>query len=494
MAAGLLARNAQKGPQAKPWVKTSLAPGSQVVTDYLAKADAPNISTELGFNLVGYGCTTCIGNSGPAARAVADAIRGDLRSRARCRPATATSKAASIRIARQTIWLAAAGRRLCARRLDGDQPETDPIGTTTRGQAGVPEGHLAEHQEVAATVRKSSPAMFNPLCRRLPGDAGWRKVKTVTGGHDLCWDEVDLRRRTRPISLRAWGSQQRRSARHRRRARWPLRRSDHHRPHLAGRLDQEGRPAGQYLPERGVRGFQLLRRAARQPRVMMRGTFANIRIKNEMLRQRRRRHHRHHPGGSEMSIYDAAMKYQGGVPLVIFAGKGIRHRLRRDWGQRHAAARRQGGDRRELRAHPPFRTWSAWASCRPVRTGHGTASSSASGRRDDPIAGVKPLKQGSRDDDRFHRLCRRHEARPAGQVPASIRSRKSTTTRTAASCLRPAPPSRLFHESGLRRNEKGGSGGRLFHARPTPAPLHEIDGGRSVRVEVGKVTARDSVR
>ena len=337
MAAGLLARNARKaGLKAKPWVKTSLAPGSQVVTDYLAKAGLQKSLDELGFNLTGYGCTTCIGNSGPLPDDVTEAVTGgDLAVAAvlsgnrnfegRVNPLTRANYLASPPL---VVAYALAGSTAI-------NLETDPIGHDKKGKPVFLKDIWPSTKEVAATVRKCvTSAMFKTRYADVfKGDIGWRKVK-FSGGQTYAWDMTSTYVQNPPyfqgmgIAPKAVGD----IAGARVLALFgDSITTDHISP--AGSIKASS-PAGLYLQERQVRQQDFNSYGARRGNheVMMRGTFANIRIKNEMLGGKEGGATRHFPDGSEMPIYDAAMKYQQeSVPLVIFAGKEYGTGSSRDW-------------------------------------------------------------------------------------------------------------------------------------------------------------------
>ncbi len=337
MAAGLLARNARKfGLKAKPWVKTSLAPGSQVVTDYLAKAGLQKSLDELGFNLTGYGCTTCIGNSGPLPDDVTEAVTGgDLAVAAvlsgnrnfegRVNPLTRANYLASPPL---VVAYALAGSTHV-------NLATDPIGHDKKGKPVFLKDIWPSTKEVVATVRKCvTSAMFKTRYADVfKGDVGWRKVK-FAGGLTYTWDMTSTYVQNPPyfqgmtmepkavanISgarvLALFGDSIT---------------TDHISP--AGSIKASS-PAGVYLTERQVRQQDFNSYGARRGNheVMMRGTFANIRIKNEMLGGKEGGLTKHFPDGTEMPIYDAAMKYAAdGVPLVVFAGKEYGTGSSRDW-------------------------------------------------------------------------------------------------------------------------------------------------------------------
>ena len=269
--AGLLAKKAvERGLTSKPWVKTSLAPGSQVVTAYLQKAGLMTPLEALGFDLVGYGCTTCIGNSGPLPDEVVGDHRGEEPHRrlgAERQPQLRRPHPAAG--ARQLPGVAAAGRRLRAGRQDDGRPHDRAARHRQGRQEGVPQGHLAERGRdpgVDAGGGGQRP-VHREVRRRLQGrrslaraaDAGRRALR-LDRRLDLHPQGAVLRQ---PHGGAGAADRHHGGARARR-----ARRQRHHRPHLAGRIDQEGQPGGA-VPDRQRRRavrLQLLRRAARQPR------------------------------------------------------------------------------------------------------------------------------------------------------------------------------------------------------------------------------------
>ncbi len=337
MAAGLLAQNARKlGLKTKPWVKTSLAPGSQVVTDYLAKAGVTKALDELGFNLTGYGCTTCIGNSGPLPDDITEAVTsGDLAVAAvlsgnrnfegRVNPLTRANYLASPPL---VVAYALAG-------TTSIDLTTQPIGHDKKGKPVFLKDIWPSTQDVAKTVRKCvTSSMFKTRYADVfNGDAGWRKVK-FSGGKTYAWDMTSTYVQNPPY-FQGMGLEPK-----------PVTNieqarvlalfgdsitTDHISP--AGSIKASG-PAGLYLEERQVRQQDFNSFGARRGNheVMMRGTFANIRIKNEILGGKEGGLTKHFPDGEELSIYDAAMKYEAEKrPLVIFAGKEYGTGSSRDW-------------------------------------------------------------------------------------------------------------------------------------------------------------------
>ena len=337
LGAGLLARNAVKrGLKTKPWVKTSLAPGSQVVTDYLAKAGLQKDLDKLGFNLVGYGCTTCIGNSGPLPDPIAAAVTsGDLVAAAvlsgnrnfegRVNPHVRANYLASPML---VVAYALAG----SMKVD---LLNDPLGSDKKGQPIYLRDIWPSSQEIQAAVRKNvTAAMFKKRYADVfAGDRAWRKVKTATG-LTYQWDGDSTYVQHPPYF--AGMQAQPGSVRDIRGAHLlglfgDSITTDHISP--AGSIKKES-PAGSYLIGHGVGAVDFNSYGARRGNheVMMRGTFANIRLKNEMVPGIEGGVTRHMPDGAQMPIYDAAVKYQGeGVPLVIVAGKEYGTGSSRDW-------------------------------------------------------------------------------------------------------------------------------------------------------------------
>jgi aconitate hydratase len=337
LGAGLLARNAVKrGLKVKPWVKTSLAPGSQVVTDYLAKSGLQKDLDKLGFNLVGYGCTTCIGNSGPLPEPIAEAVtKADLVAAAvlsgnrnfegRVNPHVRANYLASPML---VVAYALAGS------MNVDVVN-DALGEDKKGNPVYLRDIWPSNQEIHATIKKCvTPSMFKKRYANVfSGDRLWRKVKTATG-LTYAWDETSTYVQHPPyfagMSDHAGSITDIAGAR-------PLGifgdsiTTDHISP--AGSIKKDS-PAGSYLIAHGVTVVDFNSYGARRGNheVMMRGTFANIRIKNEMVPGVEGGVTRHMPDGAQMSIYDAAMKYQGeGLPLVVIAGKEYGTGSSRDW-------------------------------------------------------------------------------------------------------------------------------------------------------------------
>ncbi len=337
IAAGLVAKNAhEKGLTAKPWVKTSLAPGSQVVTEYLAKAGLQEHLDALGFNLVGYGCTTCIGNSGPLPEAISEAIgakelvvasvlSGNRNFEGRVNPDTRANYLASPPL---VVTYALTGTLRV-------NVTTDPIGTGKDGAPVYLKDIWPTSKEVAELVRTAvSEDMFRDRYADVfKGDEQWRKI-SVTGGQTYAWSDTSTYVQNPPyfegiamtpepvediVGARVLGLFLDSIT------------TDHISP--AGSIKRDG-PAGAYLTSHQVRPVEFNSYGSRRGnhQVMMRGTFANIRIKNQMVPGVEGGVTVHQPSGDELSIYDAAMRYaQEKVPLVIFAGKEYGTGSSRDW-------------------------------------------------------------------------------------------------------------------------------------------------------------------
>jgi aconitate hydratase len=335
MAAGLLAKKAvERGLQTPAWVKTSLAPGSKVVTDYLAKAGLLPYLEKLKFNLVGYGCTTCIGNSGPLPAEVSQAIDekdlvvASVLSGNRNFEGRINSEVRANYLMSPPLVVAFA----LAGRVDVDL-QKDPIG---RGKDGKPV-HLADiwptQKEVDEAVQQISSDMFRKSYGEVyDGDSHWRSLP-VPQGQTYVWEKDSTYIRQAPyfddMKLRPSAVEDIRGAR----VLAVLGDSvttDHISP--AGSIKKDS-PAGRYLVEHGVKPADFNSYGSRRGNheVMVRGTFANVRLRNKMVNLEGG-FTKHLPDGTEMSIYDASAKYIAeGVPLVILAGKEYGSGSSRDW-------------------------------------------------------------------------------------------------------------------------------------------------------------------
>ncbi|MBE2295913.1 MAG: aconitate hydratase AcnA, partial [Phycisphaerales bacterium] len=337
LAAGLLARNAvARGLQVKPWVKTSLAPGSQVVTDYLERADLQTALDALGFNLVGYGCTTCIGNSGPLPKPIAAAVEandlsvcgvlsGNRNFEGRINPLVKANYLASPPL---VVAYALAGS------LKVDLYH-DPIGRDSNGQEVYLRDLWPSSAEVQQTVADClTPEMFRSRYANVfEGSKEWQEI-AVAGGQTYPWDDDSTYVRHPPFFTGMRAEPDAITDIQDARCLALLGDSvttDHISP--AGSIKPDS-PAGRYLIEHGVQPVDFNSYGARRGNheVMMRGTFANIRIHNEMLPGVEGGLTVHIPSGEQLSIYDAAMRYQEeGTPLVIVAGKEYGTGSSRDW-------------------------------------------------------------------------------------------------------------------------------------------------------------------
>jgi len=335
MAAGLVAKKAvEKGLKQKSWVKTSLAPGSKVVTDYLAKAGLQSYLDSLGFNIVGYGCTTCIGNSGPLTGAIADAIEaGDLTV---CSVLSGNRNFEG-RIHAQTKanWLASPPL-VVAFALAGTTRidlTSEPIGHDQAGQPVYLKDIWPSNAEVAEMVALVNARMFQKeYAEVFSGDETWRNLP-VPDGLTYEWEEDSTYIRLPSFfdDLKVTEGHPGFDGANMLALLGDSITTDHISP--AGAIKASS-PAGRYLREHGVeeRDFNSYGSRRGNHEVMMRGTFANIRLRNKMLPGTEGGVTKHLASGEEMSIYDAARRYQqDGTPLVIIAGKEYGTGSSRDW-------------------------------------------------------------------------------------------------------------------------------------------------------------------
>ena len=339
MAAGLLARNAvAKGLKVKPWVKTSLAPGSQVVAEYLAKAGLQSDLDKLGFNLVGFGCTTCIGNSGPLPAPISKTINekgliagavisGNRNFEGRVSPDVQANYLASPPL---VVAYALAG----SVQMD---LTTQPIGQGSDGKDVYLKDIWPSNKEIQDFIQQNvTREIFETKYADVfKGDEHWQAVDAPTS-ETYAWDDNSTYVQNPPY-FRGMGKQ-------------PAPVSDIKGARILGLFGDKittdhispagsikaASPAGAYLTEHGVAVADFNQYGTRRGNheVMMRGTFANIRIRNHMLGPNGREggYTIHYPSKEEMPIYDAAMKYQQEkVPLVIFAGVEYGNGSSRDW-------------------------------------------------------------------------------------------------------------------------------------------------------------------
>ncbi|MCB2114264.1 MAG: aconitate hydratase AcnA [Parvularculaceae bacterium] len=336
IAAGLVARNARKrGLKVKPWVKTSLAPGSQVVTDYLRAANLQDDLDALGFNLVGYGCTTCIGNSGPLPEPISAAVNEN--NLAVCSVLSGNRNFEGRVSADVRANYLASPPLVVAYAIAGSlnvNLTRDPIGADSNGEDVYLKDIWPTNKEIAEIVRANVTAgMFaTRYADVFKGDEMWRKINGGDG-QTYSWPTstyvanppyfTGMTMTPKPVApindariLALFGDSIT---------------TDHISP--AGSI-KESSPAGVYLKEHQVPVSEFNSYGSRRGNhdVMMRGTFANIRIKNQMLDGVEGGFTRHSPSGEQLAIYDAAMKYQAeGAPLVVFAGKEYGTGSSRDW-------------------------------------------------------------------------------------------------------------------------------------------------------------------
>jgi len=334
LGAGLVARNAlARGLSVKPWVKTSLAPGSKVVTEYLEKAELQDDLDALGFNLVGYGCTTCIGNSGPLPEPISAAINdGDLvvssvLSGNRNFEGRVHQEVRTNWLASPPLVVAYAIAGTC--RID---LANDPIGQDAEGKDVFLKDIWPSNAEIAEVVGQVSSSMFaEQYADVFTGPQAWRDI-AVTDSSTYSWEESTYIKQPPFFSVGGDLDQPVQVAGARILALLgDSVTTDHISP--AGAIQPDS-PAGQYLQQHGVDVADFNSYGSRRGNheVMMRGTFANTRIKNEMVPGVEGGYTKHVPSGEQLSIYDAAMRYQGeDTPLVIFAGKEYGTGSSRDW-------------------------------------------------------------------------------------------------------------------------------------------------------------------
>lgn len=339
MAAGLLARNAlRRGLQSKPWVKTSLAPGSKVVTDYFERAGLTDDLDALGFNLVGYGCTTCIGNSGPLASEISEAITehdlavsavlsGNRNFEGRINPDVKLNYLASPPL---VVAYALAGT------MDFDF-ETDALGEDASGTPVYLRDIWPSAEEVQRVIDSAvdSDMFRHEYASVFEGDERWRSLSTPTG-ETFSWDPKSTYVRKPPyfdnMTMTPEPIQDIVGARVLVKLGDSVT-TDHISPAGSIKVDS---PAGKYLAEHGVSRTDFNSYGSRRGNheVMIRGTFANIRLRNQLLDNVEGPYTRDFttPEGSQAFIFDAAQAYQEhDLPLVILAGKEYGSGSSRDW-------------------------------------------------------------------------------------------------------------------------------------------------------------------
>ena len=337
LGAGLLAKKAvERGLHVKPWVKTSLAPGSKVVTDYLLAAGLTKYLDQLNFNLVGYGCTTCIGNSGPLPENIGTAIKdnnliavavlsGNRNFEGRIHPLVRANYLASPPL---VVAYALAGR------MDLDLT-TEPLGSDPSGKPVYLKDIWPTPQEIETTVRAAvSTSQYSKQYGEVfEGDAHWKSMP-IPQGDIYKWDPKSTYIKLPPYFENMPKTPPPLADVHGARVLAILGDSvttDHISP--AGSIPADS-PAGKYLIANGVKPHEFNSYGARRGNheVMMRGTFANIRLRNQLAPGTEGGWTLYLPGGEKMSIYDAAVKYrEAGVPLVVLAGKEYGSGSSRDW-------------------------------------------------------------------------------------------------------------------------------------------------------------------
>ena len=336
--AGLLAKRAvELGLQVRPWVKSSMAPGSKVVTDYLEASGLMEYLERLRFGVVGYGCTTCIGNSGPLAEPISEAIRdqglvvaavlsGNRNFEARIHPEIRANYLASPML---VVAYALAGR------VDIDW-QAEPLGQGAEGPVYLRD-LWPDSDTIRETVQRAlAPEMYERRYAEVfEGNDLWQALPLPSDDDNLYdWDDDSTYIRNPPffqgMSLEVGELEDIRGAR----VLGILGQTtttDHISP--AGAIPKD-EPAGTYLRERGVKPWQFNTFGSRRGNheVMIRGTFGNVRIRNLMLDSREGGYTMHIPSGDELPIYEAAMRYQSeGTPLVVLAGREYGTGSSRDW-------------------------------------------------------------------------------------------------------------------------------------------------------------------
>ncbi len=337
LGAGLVARKAlEKGLSVKPWVKTSLAPGSQVVSEYLEAAGVQSDLDKLGFTLVGYGCTTCIGNSGPLNEEISSAIHekdlvacsvlsGNRNFEGRISPDVKANYLASPPL---VVAYALAGNMKI-------NLITDPIGQDQNGNDVFLKDIWPTNDEIKETMKNSlTPEMFKSRYSDVfKGTSQWQEIKT-SEGFNFAWQDSSTYIKNPPFFANMTQTPEPAEDIQGARALAILGDSvttDHISP--AGSIKEDS-PAGRYLKEHGIarKDFNSFGSRRGNHEVMMRGTFANIRIRNEMLDGVEGGYTKHVPSGEQMPIYDASMKYQAeNTQLVVIAGKEYGTGSSRDW-------------------------------------------------------------------------------------------------------------------------------------------------------------------
>ena len=449
IAAGLLAKKAVEfGLEPRPWVKTSLAPGSKVVTDYLAAAGLTPYLDRLGFQLVGYGCTTCIGNSGPLRPEISKAVRdGDLVAVAvlsgnrnfegRISPEVRANYLASPPL---VVAYALAGR------VDIDLYE-EPLGEAPDGTPIYLKDVWPSREEIERTVSSVVRAeMFQTQYADVfTGDQRWRELP-IPAGETYRWDASSTYVQRPPFFDGLPAEPPPLSDLHGARVLAVLGDSvttDHISPAGSIKVDS---PAGKYLIEHGVEPADFNSYGSRRGNheVMMRGTFANVRLRNLLVPGVEGGFTRHLP---ERRDHDD-LRRRDALPRPGSAAgaarrQGVRHRLlARLGGQGPAAARRARGDRRELRAHPSLQPGRAWASLRcSTASGESAESLGLTGEETFDVIGLAQAAEGAREVRVVGAREPTARSRSSRPCSGSTLRRRCSTSSTAASSTT-SPPAR----------------------------------------------------
>ena len=450
--AGLLARNAiARGLRVAPTVKTSLAPGSRAVTGYLEAAGLMAPLAELGFALAGYGCTTCIGNSGPLDAPVAEAIEandlvvaavlsGNRNFEGRIHPLARASYLASPPL---VVAFALAGR------VDIDL-SSEPLGVGADGSPVFLADIWPAPDEIRSVIADSiDPELFRPTYAVVfEGDERWRALP-IPEGDRYAWDPaLDLRREA---AVLRWPlvRGRRGPATSSGRAPWPssATRSRPTTSRPAGSIAPWS-PAGTWLQEHGVGPLEFNSYGARRGHheVMMRGTFGNIRLRNRLAEGKEGPYTTHLPSGDEMFIYDAAMRYgREGVPLVVLAGREYGSGSSRDWAAKGTTLLGvQGRHRRVVRADPPLEPRRDGGAAAAVQARRYGASLGLTGRETFSVVGLADGLVAAAVGDgrgRARRGGRRRRRRGPvrGDRPAGRPDRGRLLPRRGHPARRPAP-------------------------------------------------------
>ena len=455
--AGLLARNAiAKGIGVKPWVKTSLAPGSQVVAEYLANSGLQKSLDKIGFNLVGFGCTTCIGNSGPLAPEISKTINdngiiaaavlsGNRNFEGRVSPDVQANYLAS-----PPLVVAHALAGTVAIDLT-----SEPLGHDKKGHPVYLKDIWPSQEEITEIIEEfvTKKVFKSRYADVFNGDTHWRKVK-APAGETYKWDIgstyvqnppyfVGMKMEPEPVRdienariLALFGDKIT---------------TDHISP--AGSI-KEASPAGQYLLERQISKADFNQYGTRRGNheIMMRGTFANIRIKNFVLQKNGLVPEggltKHWPDGTEMPIFEAAVKYEAeGVPLVVFAGAEYGNGSSRDWAAKGTKLLGVRAVIAEiLRAHSPLESRRHGRPPADIRTRHELEIPWPQGRRAGHHSWPWRHFEAAPDDGGRDHLCRWARGKSTAALPDRDPGRTHLFQQWRDSSLRAAPARRRLRE------------------------------------------------